>query len=101
MRRFAGAFFARFFHDRAVRKTIGYHRPTAFFTAAAGSRPGLQMRISELALLQQSSAGAVVRYREIQSQPGLDTTERWSTVVYDNMPDGRLLWRHLHETWVV
>ena len=74
---------------------------TAFFTAAAGSRPGLQMRISELALLQESSAGAVVSYREIQSQPGLDSTERWSTVVYNNRPDGLLLWRHLHETWVV
>ena len=39
-------------------------------------------------------------YREIQSQPGLDTTERWSTVVYETTPHGPLLWRHLHETWV-
>ena len=72
----------------------------AFFSSAAGSRPGLQMHITDLILLQQGSAGAVVGYREIQSQPGLETTERWSTVVYENAPDGRLLWRHLHETWV-
>lgn len=72
----------------------------AFFTSAAGSRPGLQMHITDLILLQQGSAGAVVGYREIQSQSGLETTERWSTVVYDHTTDGRLLWRHLHETWV-
>lgn len=72
----------------------------AFFTGAAGSRSGLQMHITDLILLQQGSAGAVVGYREIQSQPGLETSERWSTVVYDNTTDGRLLWRHLHETWV-
>lgn len=72
----------------------------AFFTSAAGSRPCLQMHITDLILLQQGSAGAVVGYREIQSQSGLETTERWSTVVYDHTNDGRLLWRHLHETWV-
>ena len=72
----------------------------AFFTSAAGSRPGLQMHITDLILLQQGSAGAVVGYREIQSQSGLEKTERWSTVVYDHTTDGRLLWRHLHETWV-
>lgn len=72
----------------------------AFFTAAAGSRPGLEMHITDLTLLQESGIGAVVAYREIQSQPGVDSTERWSTVVYENTTDGRLLWRHLHETWV-
>ena len=39
-------------------------------------------------------------YREIQSQPGLDITERWSTVVYETTPHGPLLWHHLHVTWV-
>ena len=73
---------------------------TAFFSGAAGSRPGLRMQITDLVLLQQGSTGAVVGYREIQSQPGLETTERWSTVVYENAPDGPLLWRHLHETWI-
>jgi len=72
----------------------------ALFTAAAGSRPGLEMHITDLTLLQESGIGAVVAYREIQSQPGVDSTERWSTVVYEKTADERLLWRHLHETWV-
>ena len=71
----------------------------AFFSAAAGSRPGLHMQIADLVLLQESDHGATVSYREFQSQPGAQPTDRWSTVVYEKTSDGRLLWRHLHETW--
>ena len=73
---------------------------TTFFRAAGGSRPGLQMRISDLVLIQESAAGATVSYREFQSLPGAENTERLSTVVYEKTPAGALLWRHLHETWV-
>ncbi|MBE3026717.1 DUF4440 domain-containing protein [Janthinobacterium sp. BJB1] len=72
----------------------------AFFRAAGGSRPGLQMHISDLVLIQESAAGATVSYREFQAMPGAENTERLSTVVYDKTPSGALLWRHLHETWV-
>ena len=71
----------------------------AFFSATAGSRPGLHMQIADLVLLQQSEQGATVSYRERQTQTGAQPTERWSTVVYEKTPEGRLLWRHLHETW--
>jgi hypothetical protein len=73
---------------------------TAFFQGAGGSRPGLAMRISDLVLIQESAAGATVSYREFQSLPGGDSSERLSTVVYEKTPAGALLWRHLHETWV-
>ena len=72
---------------------------TRFFQGAGGSRPGLAMRITDLQLIQESAAGATVSYREFQSLPGAENTERWSTVVYEKTPDGALLWRHLHETW--
>ncbi len=73
---------------------------TAFFRAAGGSRPGLQMHIADLVLIQESAAGATVSYRELQSMPGAENTQRLSTVVYEKTPGGALLWRHLHETWV-
>ncbi|MGK5077532.1 DUF4440 domain-containing protein [Janthinobacterium sp. HLX7-2] len=73
---------------------------TAFFRAAGASRAGLEMRIYALVLIQESAAGATVSYRECQSLPGGENTERLSTVVYDKTPAGMLLWRHLHETWV-
>ena len=73
---------------------------TAFFQAAGGSRPGLQMHISDLVLIQESATGASVSYREFQSLPGGENTQRLSTVVYEKTPHGKLLWRHLHETWV-
>ena len=72
---------------------------TTFFQGAGGSRPGLAMRIADLQLIQESATGATVSYREFQSLPGAENTERWSTVVYEKTPDGALLWRHLHETW--
>lgn len=81
-------------------KVLDKRALAAFFTTAAGSRPGLQMQIADLALLQQSAHGATVSYRERQTQPMVDATERWSTVVYEKTADGKLLWRHLHETWV-
>lgn len=82
-------------------KQLDHAGLTAFFRAAGGSRPGLQMRLSDLVLIQDSAAGASVSYRECQSLPGGENTERLSTVVYDKTPAGALLWRHLHETWVV
>ena len=72
---------------------------TGFFQGAGGSRPGLAMRITDLQLIQESATGATVSYRELQSLPGAENTERWSTVVYEKTSDGGLLWRHLHETW--
>ena len=80
-------------------KQLDHAGLTKFFRAAGGSRPGLQMRLSGLVLIQDSAAGASVSYREYQSLPGGDSTERLSTVVYDKTPAGALLWRHLHETW--
>ncbi|WP_219134145.1 DUF4440 domain-containing protein [Janthinobacterium sp. UMAB-60] len=82
-------------------KQLDHAGLTTFFRAAGGSRPGLQMRLSDLVLVQESVAGATVSYRECQSLPGGENTERLSTVVYDKTSTGALLWRHLHETWVV
>ena len=82
-------------------KQLDHAGLTTFFRAAGGSRPGLQMRLSDLVLIQDCAAGASVSYRECQSLPGEENTERLSTVVYDKTPTGALLWRHLHETWVV
>ena len=81
-------------------KQLDHAGLTKFFRAAGGSRPGLQMRLSDLVVIQDSAAGAIVSYRECQSLPGGENTERLSTVVYDKTPAGALLWRHLHETWV-
>ena len=81
-------------------KQLDHAGLTTFFRAAGGSRPGLQMRLSDLVLIQDSAAGATVSYRECQSLPGGEKTERLSTVVYDKTPAGALLWRHLHETFL-
>lgn len=81
-------------------KPLDHAGLTAFFQGAGGSRPGLVMRITDLKVIQESATGATVSYREFQSLPGAENTERLSTVVYEKTPAGSLLWRHLHETWV-
>ncbi|MFZ4877224.1 DUF4440 domain-containing protein [Janthinobacterium sp. Mn2066] len=96
---------ARFSPDYSMVTTSGklldHASLTAFFSGAGGSRPGLKIEIADQRLIQQSAAGATVSYREIQSLPGAEITERFSTVVYQKTADGALLWRHLHETWAV
>lgn len=99
------ALLARFSPDYTMITPAGteldYASLRAFFSSAGGSRRGLQMQISELALLQESAAGAVVAYRERQTLADGSSTARLSTVVYEKSPDGKLLWRHLHETWAM
>ncbi|CDG85995.1 hypothetical protein [Janthinobacterium agaricidamnosum] len=98
------ALLARFSPDYSMVGTGGqrldFMKLSGFFRSAAGSRPGLEIGLSDLTLLQQSASGAVVAYRESQSLPGGDLTARLSTVVFDRDGAGKLLWRHLHETWI-
>jgi len=100
---FCADLLARFSPDYSMVTTSGklldHASLTAFFSGAGGSRPGLKMEIIDLRLIQESASGATVFYREIQSLPSAEITERFSTVVYEKTADGVLLWRHLHETW--
>ena len=68
------------------------------FTAQRKGRPGLSIRIDSMVLLEEWSHGAVVTYRERQHSPQSEETVRWSTAVFV-LENGRLVWRHLHETW--
>jgi hypothetical protein len=42
---------------------------------------------------------AVVVYREVQTGGSRPPSVRWSTALFSRAPDGRMLWRHLHECW--
>ncbi|KAF1024843.1 MAG: hypothetical protein GAK37_03012 [Pseudomonas sp.] len=67
----------------------------ALFTRLGGQRPGLKITLSELAGL----GDGIVTYREHQIDDSGAQTDRRATAVFERQADGRLLWRHLHETW--
>lgn len=79
---------------------IGLRDVEQLFERNAGSQPGLNIELEDLETLHQWSDGALVRYREIHSAEGKDETVRVSTAVLV-LGEGRVKWRHLHETWAV
>ncbi len=71
---------------------------SAFFRAQGGAKSGLEIGIESMQLVAESATGAVVTYHERQQLPGQNATLRYSTVVYELGEDGKVMWRHLHET---
>lgn len=70
------------------------------FATRAGGQPGLTIELTEMEALARWPEGAAVRYRETHRLPGQDAKTRISTALF-SLQDGRVLWRHLHETWAV
>ena len=75
---------------------LDMHALNAFFTAAGGSKPGLEIQVDALSVIAEWPEGAVVGYRETQ-RIAQESTVRWSTVVFE-LHEGEPRWRHLHET---
>lgn len=69
-----------------------------FFRAQHGVRKGLTIEIKDMAVIAEDKYGATVIYKELQQQPGQDETFRFSTIVFEKSQDGKIMWRHLHET---
>ena len=68
------------------------------FLLASGKKLGFRIELSELRGLALHDAGATVSYREQQTDATGLHSDRRSTVVFEKV-DGRILWRHLHETF--
>lgn len=94
---------AHFADDFSMVTTDGQRLPDGalpgLFARLAGSRPGLRIRIDELAVLHADAGSAVLTYRESHTWHGGATVRR-ATASFIAAEDGRPLWRHLHETWV-
>ena len=71
----------------------------ALFEQLRGARPGLKITLSEFQGITLHATGAVVSYREQQEAHNGPRTDRRATVVFEKTADGKVLWRHLHETF--
>ncbi|KVC22804.1 hypothetical protein [Burkholderia pseudomultivorans] len=70
----------------------------ALFSRGHGARPGLRIAIDELREIADCADGAVIGYRETQTDAAGRRTVRRSTAVLRRDADGRIVWQHLHET---
>jgi len=70
----------------------------SFFRTQRGARPGLAIEISDMRVIAESDTGATVVYKELQQLPDQSPTLRFSTVVFESKPNGKIIWHHLQET---
>ena len=77
---------------------VGLGDVSSLCARRAGSQPGLSIEVAELKTIAQWSEGAVVCYRETHHLPGQKAKARISTALL-SAEGGRVLWRHLQETW--
>lgn len=67
------------------------------FERSGGLRPGLEIEISDMVPIHVDAAGATITYRERQTTASASSV-RYSTAVFKADSQGRVRWRHLHET---
>ena len=92
-------FSPRFSMITPLGRVLDFEALTALFKMAGGMRNGFRIELSELRGIDQHERGATVSYRERQvDATGLETDRR-STVVFEKELSGRVIWRHLHETF--
>lgn len=77
---------------------LDYPALAGFFRQAAGSKPGLRIDVTDIVLLHENELAAVLVYKEAQAFSDGSANLRFATALFDKTMDGRLLWRHLHET---
>ena len=79
-------------------KTLDSAGLAQFFRANGGAKQGLEIEVFALHCVSQWPDGAVISYQERQTVPGNAATLRHSTAVFIRTAEGKILWRHLHET---
>jgi len=77
---------------------LNYPAVCAFFRANGGVKAGLSIEVSEMTIIAEWENGAVVSYKETQTQPEQPKTVRFSTAVFEKDSQRKVIWRHLHET---
>ncbi len=80
-------------------RVLDFDALNELFTLAGGKKLGFRIELSELRGIALYDGGATVSYREHQTDATGQHSDRRSTVVFEKHADGRVIWRHLHETF--
>ena len=79
-------------------RVLDFNALNELFSLAGGKKLGFRIELSELNGLALHNDGATVSYREQQTDATGQHSDRRSTVVFEKV-DGKILWRHLQETF--
>ncbi|WP_439877037.1 DUF4440 domain-containing protein [Pseudomonas prosekii] len=80
-------------------RVLDFAELSALFRMAGGQKRGFRIELSELNGIALHAGGATVSYREQQTDATGLHSDRRSTVMFEKQPGGRIVWRHLHETF--
>ena len=79
-------------------RVLDFDALNELFLMAAGKKLGFRIKLGELSGIALHDGGATVSYREHQTDATGLHSDRRSTVVFEKV-EGKILWRHLHETF--
>ena len=99
LERLLARFSPRFSMVTPLGRMLDFEALRALFQMAGGKRSGFRIKLGELRGIALHERGATVSYREQQSDASGLHTDRRSTVVFEKTESGRVIWRHLHETF--
>lgn len=80
-------------------RVLDFEVLSGLFQMAGGKKRGFKIELSELCGIALHERGATVSYREQQTDASGLNTDRRSTVVFEQTAAGRVVWRHLQETF--
>lgn len=80
-------------------RMLNFEALSGLFQMAGGKKRGFKIELSELCGIALHERGATVSYREQQTDASGLHTDRRSTVVFEKNKSGRVIWRHLQETF--
>ncbi|WP_223486120.1 DUF4440 domain-containing protein [Pseudomonas sp. A-RE-19] len=80
-------------------RVLDFEALNELFLLAGGKKLGFRIVLSELRGVALYDGGAVVSYREQQTDATGLHSDRRSSVVFEKQADGKVIWRHLHETF--
>lgn len=77
---------------------LDFNALSGFFRANGAVKKGMKIEVFNLRTIAEWPAGAIVFYQERQTLADRSTTLRYSTAVFERTEQGKICWRHLHET---
>ncbi|MFW9081645.1 DUF4440 domain-containing protein [Pseudomonas sp. P2757] len=92
-------FSPRFCMVSPLGRALDFEALRALFQMAGGKKSGFRIELSELHGIAIHEHGATVSYREQQTDASGLHTDRRSTVVFEKLDSGRVIWLHLQETF--
>ena len=92
-------FSPRFSMITPLGRVLDFEALRGLFQIAGGKKNGFKIELSELRVIALHDRGATVSYREQQTDASGLHTDRRSTVVFEKLDSGRLVWVHLQETF--